>query len=128
MGNPEGHRQEGAMGGGPLAARQLSCGADGKRMNARSSGAGLEFKIRALERGGARTYALLAATIDDVEQKRHRRNPFDEKYLRLCLLAIDETIIPDEEKVNCRDVVESAATSVRVRVEVRKILDANRHP
>ena len=59
-------------------------------IGARSSGGCLESKTRGTKEGDGSGYALLASAIDDVERKRHRRKPFDDKYIRLCLSSIHE--------------------------------------
>ena len=35
---------------------------------------------------------LLAATAEDVERKRHKKKPFDHRYLQLCLSEFDQVL------------------------------------
>lgn len=38
----------------------------------------------------AAKYALLAAAATDVERKKHKKNPFDDRYVELCLTSFTE--------------------------------------
>ena len=38
----------------------------------------------------AARYALLSAAATDVERKKHKKNPFDERYVELCLTSFAE--------------------------------------
>lgn len=38
----------------------------------------------------AARYALLSAAATDVERKQHKKNPFDERYVELCLTSFTE--------------------------------------
>ena len=39
---------------------------------------------------GSHAQELLAVTADDVERKRHKKNPFQNRYLEFCLSNFDE--------------------------------------
>ncbi|GAB4816387.1 hypothetical protein N2152v2_003433 [Parachlorella kessleri] len=63
--------------------------------------------------------AVLEQTVEEIERKRHKKNPFEQKYVQLCLSGPPQdgaTIQAAETKG--RAAVESAVTNVHVRVEL----------
>ena len=53
----------------------LSVRINSKPINAQAAG----------RKQGAAAYALLSAAASDVDSKKHKKNPFHERYLQLCL-------------------------------------------
>ncbi|KAH7437860.1 hypothetical protein KP509_05G092700 [Ceratopteris richardii] len=81
----------------------------------------LLYKVKSSKaRDGSIIYSCIFSCLDDVEHHRHRRNPFDPKYIQAALSSFDELIRDDCARIPTREEVEAASTSVHVRMELIK--------
>lgn len=53
----------------------------------------------ALTTAGHNAAASLEATLEDVERKRHKKNPFDDRFLGFCLSRYEEVLPPSAFQV-----------------------------
>ncbi|KAH9318403.1 hypothetical protein KI387_020172, partial [Taxus chinensis] len=65
---------------------------------------------------GATVYSVFSCA-DDVEHRRHRRNPFDVKYVQAVLSTFESIMIANNHGSISRSQVEAASTNVHVRME-----------
>ncbi|MCO5557395.1 hypothetical protein L7F22_010958 [Adiantum nelumboides] len=81
----------------------------------------LVYKVKSSRASdGSVVYSCIFSCLDDVEHHRHRRNPFDPKYIQAALSSFDELGRDSTHRVATREEVEAASTSVHVRIELIK--------
>ncbi|KAI5063121.1 hypothetical protein GOP47_0021668, partial [Adiantum capillus-veneris] len=89
--------------------------------SARGRNRRLLYKVKSSRASdGSVVYSCIFSCLDDVEHHRHRRNPFDPKYIQAALSSFDELGRDNFDRVATREEVEAASTSVHVRMELIK--------
>ncbi|KAA6424637.1 MAG: hypothetical protein FRX49_05305 [Trebouxia sp. A1-2] len=69
---------------------------------------------------GAAAYALLSAAATDVDSKKHKKNPFHERYVQLCLTEFGQGVKAQQENCSNGAVVDEVAENLHVRMELIK--------
>ncbi|KAL0040994.1 hypothetical protein WJX77_001558 [Trebouxia sp. C0004] len=69
---------------------------------------------------GAAAYALLSAAATDVDSKKHKKNPFHERYVQLCLTEFGQGDKAQQENCSNGAVVDEVAENLHVRMELIK--------
>ncbi|KAK9818550.1 hypothetical protein WJX74_004891 [Apatococcus lobatus] len=84
---------------------------------------GLSVRINALKKtfNGGPSFSLV---MNDIAKQRHRRNPYSEKYLQLCLSSFAQEAA-GEEDLGSRAIAEDAANNMHVRIELIKSMKAS---
>ncbi|GLJ49408.1 hypothetical protein SUGI_1045800 [Cryptomeria japonica] len=86
---------------------------------------GLVYKVKSWRtEEGATVYSVFSCA-DDVEHRRHRRNPFHVKYLQAVLSTFESIRLADNHGSISRSQVEAASANVHVRMELIKTMKEN---